>query len=208
MGLGVVHAGKNPLFAFEELQPHISRSDVARQTDKVVLLCTAAPDDAFLGCVAHGCDADDQPRHRSPRIAADHVDAQLLAGEPDALVEVVQRLDGQLGRNAERDEQLRRGGVHGENVAHGSRHDLVPQVLEREIGEVEVDPLEKRIGRKNRPLAGGRSEHRAVVARTAQGRSVGGCEAGGEPVDQSEFAQFGDFGAFFLRCHSLKFLQN
>ena len=205
---GVGDAGQHAFLAFEQLQPHVCGAEVAGDADQVVLPGPVAEGDAVVVDAADRRDGDDQPGHGCARVAADQVDAVFVAGEGDPFVEVLERFDGDFGRDAERDQQLRRLGVHGQNVAHGGRYNLIAQVLEREIGEVEVDAFEERIGRNHGPPALLVAQHSGVVARAPERRGVAGYETGRELVDKTEFAQFGYFGTFFLRCHSLKFLQN
>ena len=100
-----------------------------------------------FGGVSQGRDGDRKAGHRGARVTAREVHAQLVAGEADAFVEVVERLDGQFRGDAERQDDLRRAGVHGQNVAHSGRHDLVAQVFEREVGEVEIHAFEEGVGR-------------------------------------------------------------
>ena len=196
--LGVLHVGKHPLFAFEQLQAHVGGPEVARDADEVVLLRTAAVDDLLLFGVAKRGDGDDQPRHRGARVAAHEVDLLLLAGEGDAFVEVLKSFDGQFRRDAERHGDLRREGVHGQDVAHAGRHGLVTQVFERKIGEVEVDAFVEGVGRAEHRFAASRGDHRGVVPRALERRGVLRGESAGQQVDESELSERSDLGALFL----------
>ena len=143
-------------------------------------------------------DGDDQPGHRGPRVAAHEVDALFVAGEGDPFVEVLQRLDGQFRRDAERNGNLRREGVHGQNVADAGRHDLVTQVFEREIGEVEIDTLVKRVGRAEHRFAARRGDHGGIVPDPLHRGGVFGGEILGQQVDEAELSERSDLGALFL----------
>ena len=187
--LGVLHVGEHPLFAFEQLQAHVGGPEVARDADEVVLLRTAAVDDLLLFGVAKRGDGDDQPRHRGARVAAHEVDLLLLAGEGDAFVEVLKGFDGQFRRDAERHGDLRREGVHGQDVAHAGRHGLVTQVFERKIGEVEIDAFVEGVGRAEHRFAASRGDHRGVVPRALERRGVLRGESAGQQVDESELSE-------------------
>ena len=167
-------------------------------SDEVVLLRTAAVDDLLLFGVAKRGDGDDQPRHRGARVAAHEVDLLLLAGEGDAFVEVLKSFDGQFRRDAERHGDLRREGVHGQDVAHAGRHGLVTQVFERKIGEVEVDAFVEGVGRAEHRFAASRGDHRGVVPRALERRGVLRGESAGQQVDESELSERSDLGALFL----------
>ena len=143
-------------------------------------------------------DVHDQSGHRGPRVAAHEIDALFVAGEGDPFVEVLQRFDGQFRGDAERYGDLRREGVHGQNVADAGRHDLVTQVFEREVGEVEIDALEERIGRAENRFAARRGDHGGVVSDPFRRRGVLGGELFGQQVDEAELSERGDLGALFL----------
>ena len=49
---------------------------------------------------------------------------------------------------------------------------LVAQMFEREVGEVEIDPLEEGVGRTEHRLTGRGHDHGGIVADTPQGRGV------------------------------------
>ena len=197
-GSGFLDVGEHPFLALEQLQAHVGGSEVARQADQVVQLRAAAVDDALVRGVAQRRHRDDESGHRGPRVAAHQVDPQLPAGEGDPLVEVLQRLDGDFRRDAERDGDLRRRGVHRQDVAHARRHDLVAEVAEREIGQVEVHALIERIGRAEHLFARGRGDDGGVVAHAPACRGVVRREGFGQQVDQPELAERCDLGAFFL----------
>ena len=204
---GVLDVGKDALFALEQPQAHVGGAEVARQADQVVLPGSAAVDNLLLRGMPQGRQADRQSVHRGPRVAADEVDLLFLAGEAYPFVEVLQGLYGQLGRDAQRDGQLRGTGVHGQQVADG-RHDLVSQVFEREVGEVEIDPLEEGVGRTEHRLTGRGHDHGGIVADTPQGRGVPCGKILRQQVDESELAQRGDLGAFLGFHGNVKFFTN
>ena len=71
-------------------------------------------------------------------------------------------------------------------------------MLEREVGEVEIDPFEQQVGRHDQRLAASRGDDRRVVAHTPQGRLDLRLESLREGVDETEFPQFGDLRPFVL----------
>ena len=194
--LGICHVGEHALLAFEQAQPHEGGPEIARDADEVVQSGPAAVNDPLLRGVSQRRDGDRKAGHRGARVAAREVHAQLVAGEADAFVEVVERLDGQFRGDAERQDDLRRAGVHGQNVAHSGRHDLVAQVFEREVGEVEIHAFEEGVGRAEQLLARGGRDDGGVVADAPQGRRVLRRKAVRQAVDQSELSERGDLGAF------------
>ena len=194
---GIRNVRENPLFAFEQLEPHVGRPEVARQADQVVLLRTAAACDPLLRGVAQHRDGDHQSGHRSPCVATHEIDLQLLASERNSLVEVLQRFDGNLRRDTQRYGNLRRQGIHGQDVAHTGRDDLVSEVFEREVGEVEIHSLVERIGRAQDRFVRRRGDHRGIVAHPLERRGVLHGEILRQQIDQSEWSERRDLGAFF-----------
>ena len=194
---GVCDIREDPFLAFEQLEPHVGRPEVARQADQVVELRAAAVGDPLLRGVAQRRYGDHQPGHRGPGVAAHEVDLLLLAGERDPFVEILQRLDREFRRDPQRDGDLRRSGVHGQDVAHTGRDDLVSEVFEREVGEVEIHPLVEGIGRAQHGLAGRRGDHGGIVSNAAERGGVLNRKLLRQQVDQSELSERGDLGAFF-----------
>ena len=195
---GVLHVTQDPFLAFEQLQPHVCRAEVARDAYKVVEPCAAAVCEGVAACAAHGRDPYDEARERGARIAPDKVCAVLFAGEAYALVEVVERLDRHLRRDAERYEQLFWPRVHGQHVAYGCGDGLVPQMFQREVREVEVYPLEQRVGGDDSGLVLRGGYDGGVVAHAREGRGGGGGYACREAVDEPELSEFGYFGSFLF----------
>ena len=195
---GVFHVGKHPLLTLQQPQPHVRRTEVARNTDQVVLLCAAARHDLLLRGMSQRREAQHQSGHRSLRIAPHEVDPLLPACEGNSLVQLLQRLHRQLGRHTERHHQLRGQCVHRQDIACGHRHGLVSQVPEGEIGQVEVYALQQCVRRTEHRLAGRRHDDRRIVARGAERRSVRRVKPFGQQVYQAEFTQLGYFGASFL----------
>ena len=195
---GILHVRQHALLALQQPQPHVGRSEVARNADQVVLLRSAARHDPLLGGMPCRRQAQHQPRHRSLRVSSNQIDPLLPAGESDPFVKLLQRLDRHLGRHAQRDHQLRRPGVHRQNIASGHRHGLVTQMFEREIGQVEIDAFRQQVRRTEHGFARRRQYDGRVVARGPQRRVVRRLEPAGQQVYQAELSQFGDFGTSFL----------
>ena len=195
---GIFDVVQDALLAFEQLETHIGGAQISRDADQIVGFGSVAVDDVTASGTAYGRDVDGQPRHRSGRIASRQVDVQLLASQADTLVELLQRLDREFRRHAERQQQLFGQGVHRQDVARADGDGLVAQMFEREVGEVEVDPFHQQVGRDERRLAARSGDHGRVVAYAPQGRPVAGGECAGEFVDKAEFPQFGDLRPFVL----------
>ena len=146
MGFGQIYVGQYALLALEQLQTHVGGTQATRDADQVVLLGPRT-----VGCVAlldntRSRSRDDQTGQRGACVTTRQVDLLLVAGKADTLIQIVERLHGNLRRDTDRDHQLTRTGIHRREVTHNGRHDFVAQVLEREVGQIEIDPLEKRVG--------------------------------------------------------------
>ena len=61
-----------------------------------------------------------------------------VAGETDTAVYLFDRLDGVLAADAETDDNLCRGAVHGIDIREVDDSGFIAEVLERTIGHVEV----------------------------------------------------------------------
>ena len=201
--LRIGDAGQGAFFAFEQVQPHVCGPEVARYADQIVEFGAVAVDN--LVAVGHpdGRYTDRESGHRGGGVAAGEVDSILLAGRLNALVEVVERLDRDFARHADRNGNLRRTGIHRQNVAASHHDGLVTEVLEREVCQVEIDSFEQQVGREQHCAFVVDGDHCGVVARALECRVVVGGELFGEVVYESEFAESSYFGRF-CRGHDIQ----
>ena len=79
--------------------------------------------------------------------------------------------------------------VHGVNVREVDDSGLVAQVLERHVGEVEVDTLQQQVGGDEDIRRAVIVELGGIVANGHHRGGVAGGETGGETVDEAEFSQ-------------------
>ena len=138
--LGVVHLTIiHALLALQQLQPHIGSTQVARDADEVGVLGTVAIDDVLLLGLADTGDADGQTRIGRGGIATHDVDAPFLAGQAQSGIKLLHVLHGEALAQSQRYGDLARRAVHGKDVADVDHRRLIAQMLEVDIGEVEVD---------------------------------------------------------------------
>ena len=121
------------LLAFEQLQTHVSRTEVARYADKVGVLGSVAVDDVLLASLTDAGDADGESGVRRCGVAANDVDAPLVASHAQSAVELLQvlYLEALAQRNAHG--ELSRCAVHGEDVADVHHRRLVSEMLQVDI---------------------------------------------------------------------------
>ena len=139
---------------------------------------------------------NDQALAAGRGVAADDVGAVALAGQADAGVQLVDVLDGEALRDAQRHRQLARRAAHGADVADVYYGGLVAQVLEGHVGEVEVHALEQKVG-GDQHVALAVAKDGGVVADGVFGGVVGPWQVVGEAVDEAELAQCGYFSHVF-----------
>ena len=180
-----------PFLAFQQMKPHISGSQVARQADQVVRSGSATVRDLVLVHVAGRGHADRKAVNRGRRISSDQVGLVIGTGGPHPFVEPVDHLDRETRRYPERYQYLPRRPVHRQNIRHGHHDRFIPQMLQREIGQVEMYTFQHQVGR-NQSVTISRIEYGGVVSASLYRGFLLRLERGADPVDQAEFAQFGD----------------
>ena len=111
----------------------------------------------------------------------------MVAGEVDALVQLVDGLEGEAVRHGDGEGDLPRGAVHGVDVAGVCGHGLVAEVFERHVGQVEVDTLDEHVGADEDALVPV-VEHGGVVAHSFERGCVFEFDIFGQVADESELA--------------------
>ena len=134
------------LLALQQLQTHIGGTEVATDADEVGLLGTVTIDDILLAGLTDAGDRDGQTGVAAGGVATHDVDAPLVAGGTQAFVELLDVLYGEALAQGQRDGHLARRAIHGEDVADVDHGRLVTQVLQGDVGEVEVDALHEHVG--------------------------------------------------------------
>ena len=171
-GYGIAQALQYSALTLQQAQAHIRSTEIAGKADQIVLLCaTAIGYFALLG-TTYGGDVDDKACNRSRGVATNQIDACLFASELHALVEVVEELNRELRRDAEREGYLLGYGIHRHHIADTLGHNLVAEVLRREVCQVEIDTLQHRIGRYDHSLILRRLDYRSVVTNATNCRFV------------------------------------
>ena len=84
--------------------------------------------------------------------------------------------------------------VHRGNVRDINRNRLVAQVLQRHVGQIEMNPFHQHVGRQQHHLIAC-IDNGGIIADAFQGGAVLEREAGGNPVDQAKFAEGGNISA-------------
>lgn len=179
--------------ALHELEAEVGGAEVAGHAEEIGVLRSGAVDNiGFIG-LAHAGEAQRQSGERGGGVAADEVHAVLFASEADAFVEGLEVLDLRATAHGQADKELARGAVHGIDVGEIDHGGLVAQVLQRRVGEVEVDALHQHVGGEQDAARvgciGGVAHHGAVVAYAAQRGGVAGGEAAGEVVDEAKLTE-------------------
>ncbi len=162
---GVLHVGEHPLFAFEQLWCSCRRAP--RLVIKIRSFCLARcgrPPSSF-GMAQRG-DVHDQSGSSRPACRRPRDDALFRCRRRRSFVRSCNASTGSFRGDAERYGDLRREGVHGQNVADAGRHDLVTQVFEREVGEVEIDAPRRTSRSCRAPLRRAPGDHGGVVSVT------------------------------------------
>ncbi len=143
---------------------------------------------------AEGGEADGEAAVGGGDVEAGDVEVIVVAAGAQAGEEFFDGFDGEAVGDGEVDGELRRCGVHGEEVGDGDAGALVPEVLEREVGEVEVDVLDEQF----------RGGHREAVVEAGGCGVVTDAHHGGRLLyldiirkfaDEIEFPKLGDFAA-------------
>ena len=83
------------IFSFEELQAHISSTEVAGDIYQVGGFGAATANNFTLLSLTDASDADDETGDRCGGIATDEINALLLARETDAVIKFVDMLHGE-----------------------------------------------------------------------------------------------------------------
>ena len=151
-------------------------------------MSSVSVDDVFLAGFADAGDADGQTCVGRGGVASHDVDVPLLAGQSEAGVEFFHVLYAEALAECHRDGYLPGRAVHSEHVADVDHSRLVAQVLQVDVGEVEVYALHEQVGGYEH-FAVWIGEHGAVVADAVFRTIVLGCDVFGEAVDESELAE-------------------
>ena len=107
---------------------------------------SVAIDDVVLAGLANAGDGDGQSGVAAGGVATHDVDAPFVAGHAQSRVELFYVLDGEALRECQRDGHLTWGAVHGKDVADVDHGGLPAQMLQVDIGQVEVDSLHEHVG--------------------------------------------------------------
>ena len=178
----------------QEQEAGVGGAEVARDADEFVLVGAGAAGEAVGFDGAEGGEAEGEARNGGGDVEAGDVELVEVAAGAQAGEEFFDGLDGEAVGDGDIDRKLRRCGVHGEEVGNGDAGALVPEVLEREVGEVEVDVFEEQF----------RGGHREAVVEAGGGCVVTeGHYSGGllyldvvrKLADEVEFPKLGDFAA-------------
>ena len=172
--VGLAHLGglENLLLTLEEQQTGVGGTEVAGGAYQFVLCRAAAGGEAACLHVADGGNAHREAGGRGGDVEAGDVDMVVMAAGAHPRHKLLHRLDGEAVRHGQTEGDLAGHGVHGEHVGEGHRHAFEAEVLEGEVGEVEMDVLHKQLGSRNRKLTAG-AGHGCVVADAGHRRFVG-----------------------------------
>ena len=128
-----------------------------------------------------------------------------MAAGAHARHELFNSLDGEAVGDGQVEHHLMGHGVHRQDVGDGDGDAFEPQMLEREIGEVEMDVLHKKFVGGHREEVAGAGGCR-VVADAGHRRFVGTLHLFGKMVDEVVFAQLGNLVSDFVICHIINIL--
>ena len=197
-GLRIGHTRQRTFLAFEQVQAHICRTQVARNAHQIIEFRTTTISHLRRLGRTHCRNANGKARQRGGRIATNKIDIIVGTRAIDALVELIESLDRHLARHGDRDHHLLGAGIHRQNIAHTHHHSFIAEVFERKVGQIEVDSLHQHIGRGQLHATAADIRHRSVVTHATKRRGTATFEIRGQVIDQSEFAERGYFGQFFV----------
>ena len=194
VGLGVSSGFEDLLLTLQEEEPCVGGAEVARHADEFVFASAGASGEPVGFNRAEGGEADGEAGNGGGDIKVGDVEMIVVATGAQAGEQLLDGFDGEAVGDGEVDGELRRDGVHGEKVGNGDAGALVAEVLERKVGEVEVDVLDEQF----------RGGHGEAVAEVGGRCVVTGAHDGGgllhldvvrQFADQIEFPEMGDFAA-------------
>ena len=178
------------------MESHVGGAQISAQADQVVRFRSAAVGDPVLGDVARCRHADCESVDRGCRVSACQIGPVTVAGRSYPVIQPIDHFDREAGRDAERQFDLPRRSVHGEDVGNSRDDRLVAQMLQRIVCQVEMHALEQQFGREQH-VAVACVDYGRIVAAAFDRRGVLRLDARADSFDESEFSDFGDFGSFF-----------
>lgn len=203
VGLVIACGFEDVLLALEEEEASVGGAEVARHADEFVFAGAGAAGEAVGFDGAEGGEADGESGGGGGEVEGGDVEVVVVAAGAQAGEEFFDGFDGEAVGDGDVDRELRRCGVHGEEVGDGDAGTLVPEVLEREVGEVEVDVFEEQF----------RGGHREAVVEAGGGCVVTDAHDGGgllcfdvvgKLVDEVELSELGNLVAWgVVVCHIL-----
>ena len=193
--LGLLHLLViHTLLALEQLESHIGGSEVATDTDEIGVLGSVTINDIlFLGLSDTG-DRDGQSCIGRGGVTADDIDVPLVAGQFEASIELLEILDREPLADGQRDGDLAGRAVHGEHVTDVHHRTLIAEVLQVDVGQIEVYAFHQQVGGDEHFLVGV-GEHGAVVAYAVFRTLILDLYVFRETVDETKLTKFCYFHA-------------
>ncbi|KAF4531242.1 hypothetical protein B566_EDAN019304, partial [Ephemera danica] len=121
-----VHIGPHVMISGGSL-PHVSTSQIARNTKQIVCFGTRAIHLISFFDNAQSRDADGNTVERAGGVASNQIDTKIVAGQVNSFVNFLNRLNRKFRRNSNRNRDLRWHGIHGANVGNIHRNGFVTQ---------------------------------------------------------------------------------
>ena len=184
--------------ALQQLQTHISRSEVAGYTDEIIQFGTVAIDDIFLFGHPQTGDTDGQAGHRRTGVATYDIHTITLARQAHARVQSLYVLYRETLTNTQTHCNLSRCTVHRIDIREINHRSLVPQVFQRHIFQIEMNTLQQHIrchqGQRLFSLSfrkglGVGLDYRAIITYSFDRGRLHGFNVFGQFFDESELTQ-------------------
>ena len=205
--MGLAHLGglEDLFLALQQQQTGVGGTEIAGGAYQLVLCRAGATHEAVGLHLSDSGDADGQSRGRRGDVEPGDVEVIVVAAGAHTRHKLLNGLDGEAVGDGQVEHHLMGHGVHRQDVGDRDGDALEPQMLEGEIGEVEMDVLHKKFVGGHREEAAGAGGGR-IVADAGHRRFVGTLHLFGKMVDEVVLAQLGNLVSDFVICHIISIL--